>query len=64
MNMHVATAAEEQTFAANEINETVKCIANLSFESLNGTESAAQRSAELNEMGESLSYQLSSFKIK
>ena len=64
MNLQVATAAEEQTFAANEINETVKCIANLSYESLNGTESAAQRSAELNEMGENLSYQLRSFKVK
>ena len=64
MNVQVATAAEEQTLAANEINDSVKRISTLSHESLQGTESAADRSAELNEMGESLSAQLNWFKIK
>ncbi len=63
MNLQVATAAEEQSLSANEINDSVKRIANLSNESLLGTESAAARSSELNEMGENLSKKLSSFKV-
>jgi methyl-accepting chemotaxis protein len=63
MNVQVATAAEEQSLSANEINESVKRISALSHESLEGTESAAKRSAELNDMGESLSAQLSAFKV-
>ena len=64
MNLQVATAAEEQSLSANEINESVKRITALSHQSLQGTESAAQRSAELNEMGDDLLAQLSSFKVK
>ena len=51
MNVQVATAAEEQSLSANEINESVKRISMLSYESLQGTDSAAERSAELNDMG-------------
>ena len=64
MNMQIATAAEEQSLSANEINESVQRISNLLHESLEGTESAAQRSSELNDMGESLLQKLSSFKVK
>jgi methyl-accepting chemotaxis protein len=64
MNLQVATAAEEQSLSANEINESVKRIATLSHQSLTDTDSTAERSAELNRMGETLSAQLSSFKIK
>jgi methyl-accepting chemotaxis protein len=64
MNVQVATAAEEQSLSANEINESVKRISTLSFASLQGTESAAECSAELNDMGENLSAQLSSFKVE
>jgi len=64
MNMQIATAAEEQSLSANEINESVQRISNLSHESLEGTESAAQRSSELNDMGENLLQKLSSFKVK
>lgn len=64
MNMQVATAAEEQSLSATEITESVKRISTLSHESLEGTESAAERSAELSEMGENLTAQLSSFKVK
>lgn len=63
MNVQVATAAEEQSLSANEINDSVKRISTLSYESLQGTESAAERSAELNDMGDKLSEQLSSFKV-
>jgi len=63
MNMQIATAAEEQSLSANEINESVQRISTLSNESLEGTESAAQRSADLNNMGESLLQKLSSFKV-
>ncbi len=63
MNVQVATAAEEQSLSANEINDSVKRISTLSHESLHGTESAAERSAELNEMGEGLSTQLNAFKV-
>ena len=62
MNLQVATSAEEQSLSANNINDSVKRIANLSNESLSGTESAAIRSSELNEMGDKLSKKLSSFK--
>ncbi|MFT5760107.1 MAG: methyl-accepting chemotaxis protein [Alteromonadaceae bacterium] len=64
MNVHVATAAEEQTLSANEINESVKRISTLSYESLQGINSAAECSAELNDMGENLSVQLCSFKVR
>ena len=64
MNLQVATAAEEQSLSANEINESVKRITTLSHQSLIDTDSTAERSAELNRMGETLSAQLSSFKIK
>ncbi len=64
MNMQIATAAEEQSLSANEINESVQRISNLSHESLEGTDSAAQRSSELNDMGENLLQKLSSFKVK
>jgi len=64
MNVQVATAAEEQTLSANEINDSVKRISTLSSESLHGTNSAATCSTELNDMGENLSVQLSSFKVK
>jgi methyl-accepting chemotaxis protein len=63
MNVQVATAAEEQSLSAKEINDSVTRIAMLSQESLQGTESAAERSAELSEMGENLTAQLSSFKV-
>ncbi len=63
MNMQIATAAEEQSLSANEINESVQRISNLSHESLEGTDSAAQRSGDLNNMGESLLEKLSSFKV-
>ena len=63
MNIQVATAAEEQSLSAKEINDSVKRIASLSHESLQGTQSAAKRSAELNDMGENLSKQLSVFKV-
>ncbi|WP_426356940.1 methyl-accepting chemotaxis protein [Pseudocolwellia sp. HL-MZ19] len=63
MNMQIATAAEEQSLSANEINESVQRISTLSHESLEGTESAAQRSSELNDMGENLLQKLSSFKV-
>lgn len=63
MNMQIATAAEEQSLSANEINNSVQRISTLSHESLEGTESAAQRSSELNEMGENLIQKLSSFKV-
>lgn len=63
MNMQIATAAEEQSLSANEINNSVQRISTLSHESLEGTESAAQRSSELNEMGKNLIQKLSSFKV-
>lgn len=63
MNMQIATAAEEQSLSANEINNSVQRISNLSNESLEGTDSAAKRSSELNDMGENLIQKLSSFKV-
>jgi len=63
MNMQIATAAEEQSLSANEINNSVQRISTLSHKSLEGTDSAAQRSSELNEMGENLIQKMSSFKV-
>ena len=63
MNMQIATAAEEQSLSAREITNSVHRISTLSDESLEGTDSAAQRSSELNSMGENLIQKLSSFKV-
>jgi methyl-accepting chemotaxis protein len=63
MNTQVATAAEQQSLSADEINRNAHRISDLSQESLQGIESAAHNSEELRAMGEDLSAQLDQFKI-
>ncbi len=63
MNTQVATAAEEQSLSADEINRNAHRISTLSHESLQGIESAATNSEQLRAMGEELSRLLNQFKV-
>jgi methyl-accepting chemotaxis protein len=63
INSQVATAAEEQSLSAEEINRSTHRISTLSKESLQGIASAATNSERLREMGEELSHLLNQFKV-
>lgn len=64
MNTQVATAAEQQSSSAAEINLNTHRITELSNESLEGVSLAATNSEQLSHMGEALSAQLNQFKVK
>ncbi|MBL4910487.1 MAG: methyl-accepting chemotaxis protein [Alteromonadaceae bacterium] len=63
MNTQVATAAEQQSLSADEINRNAHRISNLSQDSLQGIEAAVKNSEELRSMGKNLSAQLNQFKV-
>ena len=63
MNMHIATAAEEQSATAEEINQSVVAITNVAMESAAGAEQTANATEELVKLADSLRAMVGNFKI-
>lgn len=62
MNTHIASASEEQTCVAEEINRSLVNISDVSQESSNGSEQISQASEELSHLAVSLNAKVSKFK--
>jgi chromosome segregation ATPase len=63
MNTQIATAAEEQSSVADEMNSNVQSISSQSQKTLGYMESLTQRIATLNKMSESLKSQLGQYNL-
>ncbi|MGH8548492.1 MAG: methyl-accepting chemotaxis protein [Methylococcales bacterium] len=63
MNMHIATAAEEQSATAGEINQSVVNISNSSSETAASAEQTAQATEELARLATRLQDMVSNFKL-
>lgn len=63
MNINISDEAKEQSISTGQITESVEKISSLSDNSLQGIESAAKHSTELNNMGEDLLTKLNAFKV-
>jgi methyl-accepting chemotaxis protein len=63
MNMHIATAAEEQSATAEEINQSVVNISNISAETATSAEQTAQATESLARLATRLQDMVGNFKI-
>lgn len=63
MNMQIATAAEEQSSVAEEINQNVNSISQIADETFTGAERTSQSSAELVRLANELRELVSRFKL-
>lgn len=63
MNAQIATAAEEQSSVADEINENFHSITQATEQSAAGSEQVSSSSRELNELAKRLSGQVRRFRV-
>lgn len=63
LNLQIATAAEEQTSVAEDINQNVTLIRDVSDQTSTSTSQASSASAELARLGESLQTQVARFQV-
>ncbi len=63
MNTQIATAAEEQSAVAQEIDKSIVHISQLAEEAANGSDQVATASQELSQLGDTLKQQVSQFKV-
>lgn len=63
MNTQIATAAEEQSMVANEINQNVTTIANIANDTFDGANQTASSSEQLNALAYALQKKVSEYKI-
>ena len=63
MNCQIATASEEQSAVAEEINRNVVNVQELTIQSSTSTSQIATTSVELAKLGEALNTQVKQFKI-
>lgn len=63
MNSHIATAAEQQSAVAQEIDKSIVLISEMSEQSANGSQQTLAASRELADLGEQLRGMIQQFKI-
>ena len=63
MNTQIATAAEEQSAVAEELNRNITVISDISDENAKSSEETAQASSKLSNLAEQLQQQVGAFKI-
>jgi len=64
MNMQIATAAEEQSLVADEINRSVVNVNGIADQSAAAVEETSAASAELAQLGQALQGLVGQFKIE
>ncbi len=63
MNIHIASAAEQQTAVAEEINSNITSIANVAEENAQSTQTTSETSHKLAELATQLQNQLNRFRV-
>ncbi len=63
MNIHIASAAEQQTAVAEEINRNITSIANVAEENAQSTQTTSETSHKLAELATQLQNQLNRFRV-